>query len=465
MLPLLWWAWALIFFAFRESTWNGAYCISINKGAAGEEARYLKSTVLHHYLFGYELTNTVLLLTKDGQCIVLTSKKKCEFLEPAVGKAPESGSVKSLELLPRNKADDNAENIEVMLKEARGESNGEDVKIGVIMKEFKSNDAKEGSNVARWENKLKDPSSKTEIVDVTGGISIVMAVKDKEELDLLKKSSVLSNKVLKHGFVPRIEEVIDNETIVTHEKIASEIEEIIEDPSKINLNVPKNNVESCYFPIIQSGGNYDFKVSAQSSDENVKFNVITVSLGARYQMYCSNIVRTFLVDAPKQVTGLYNTLLSMHEACLKAMVPGNPLKAVYAAAVKYLKDEGKEDLVSSLHKTLGFVMGLDFRDGNLLLNSKNTVTIRSGMVFNLAVSFAGLKLSESVRASLNTKSAMKDLSEYGLMIADMVVITDNGAHVMTKFGKAREDISYLYAEDNDHSGEDNNNRMELDSRW
>ena len=87
------------------------------------------------------------------------------------------------------------------------------------------------------------------------------------------------------------------------------------------------------------------------------------------------------------------------------------------------------------------------------------------MVFNLAVSFAGLKLSESVRASLNTKSAMKDLSEYGLMIADMVVITDNGAHVMTKFGKAREDISYLYAEDNDHSGEDNNNRMELDSRW
>lgn len=318
-----------------------------------------------------------------------------------MGKAPENGSVKSLKLLTRNKSDENAENIEEMLKEARGDSNGEDVKIGVIMKEFKSNDgAKEGSNISGWETKLKDSSSKTVIVDVTGGISVVMAVKDKEELDLLKKSSVLTNKVLKHGFVPRIEDVIDNSTKVTHEKLASEIEEIIEDPSKIKLNVPKEAVDSCYFPIIQSGGDYDFKVSAQSNEENIKFDVITVSLGARYQMYCSNIVRTFLVDAPKQVTRMYDTLLGMHEACLKAMVPGKPLKYVYAAAVKYLRDEGKESVVSSLPKNLGFGLGIDFRDTNLLLNTKNTVTFKPGMVFSLAVSFAGLKLSESVRGSL-----------------------------------------------------------------
>ena len=324
-----------------------------------------------------------------------------------MGEAPKKGSVTSLKLLIRNKGDENAENIQEMLKEARGESNGEDVKIGMIMKEFKSNEgAKEGSNVSGWETKLKDSSSKTEIVDVTGGISVVMAVKDKEELDLLKKSSVLSNKVLKHGFVPRIEDVIDNSTKVTHEKLASEIEEIIEDPSKIKLNVPKEAVDSCYFPIIQSGGDYDFKVSAQSSEENVKFDVITVSLGARYQMYCSNVVRTFLVDAPKPVTRNYETLLGMYEACLKAMVPGKQLKYVYSAGIKYLRDVGKEHLLSALPKTLGFGVGLDFRDPNLLLNTKNTVTFRPGMVFSLAISFAGLKLSENVRASLNSKSAV-----------------------------------------------------------
>lgn len=391
----------------RDTTWNGACCISINRGSADEEQRYSKSTVIHHYLFGYELPDTILLLTLDGQCIFLATKKKCEFLEPAVGKAPKGGSVKTLTLLTRNKSDENAENIEEMLKAARGESNGEDAKIGVFMKEFKANDGlKEGSNIAGWEKKLKDTSSKTEIVDITGGISIVMAVKDKEELDLLKKSSVLSNKVLKHGFFPKLEELANDDSKVTHEKLAADVEAIIEDPSKIKLNVPKETVESCYFPIIQSGGEYDFKVSAQSSDENVKLDVITVSLGARYQMYCSNIVRTFLVDAPKQISRTYDVLMGVHEACLKAMKPGRPLKAVYAAAVEHLRDEGREDLVSSLPKNLGFAMGLDFRDPNLLLNQKNTVTMRPGMVFTLAVSFAGLKLSESDRASLKSGSAV-----------------------------------------------------------
>lgn len=455
------------FVKHRESTWNGAYCISINKGAADEDSRYLKSTVLHHYLFGYELPDTVVLLTQDGHCIVLAAKKKCEFLEKAMGKTPKGGSIKSLKLLARNKADDNAENIGEMLETARaGDARGDDsgdgkvVKIGVIMKEFKSDDGgKEGSIISAWEKALKDSLSRVETADVTGGISVVMAVKDKEELDLLKKSSVLSNKVLKHGFVPRIEDVIDNGTRVTHEKLASEIEEIIEDPSRINLNVPRENVDSCYFPIIQSGGNYDFKVSAQSSEDDVKFDVITVSLGARYQMYCSNVVRTFLVDAPKQVTRMYETLLGMHGACLKAMVPGKPLKHVYAAAVRYLKEEGKENLVPSLPKTLGFGVGIDFRDTNLLLNQKNTVPFRPGMVFSLSVSFAKLKLSENVRASLNSKSAIKDLSEYGLMIADMVAITDQAADVMTKFGKSVPDVSYTINEDDAEDSDDGDNKL------
>ncbi len=391
----------------RESTWNGAHCISIDRGASNDESRFLKSTVIHYYLFGYELPDTVLLLTKDGQCVVLAAKKKCDFLEPAVGKAPKAGSVTSLKLLTRIKSNDNTENLEEMLKAVRGGSNDEIVKIGVIMKEFTSNDfAKEGGIVSGWEKKLNDKSSKTEAVDVAGGISVIMAVKDKEELDLLKKSSVLSNKVLKHGFVPRIEDVIDSGSKVTHEKLASEIEEILEDPSKIKLNVPREDVESCYFPIIQSGGDYDFKVSAQSNEENVKFDVITVSLGARYQMYCSNVVRTFLVDAPKQVIKNYDILLGMYEACLKVMAPGNPLKIVYATASKYLRDEGKDDLAASLPKTLGFGVGIDFRDTHLLLNKKNTVLFRPGMVFSLAVSFAGLKLSESTRASINSKSAV-----------------------------------------------------------
>ena len=85
------------------------------------------------------------------------------------------------------------------------------------------------------------------------------------------------------------------------------------------------NYYSVADPIVQSGGTYDFRISAQSNEDNVKFDVITVLLGARYQMNCSNVVRTFLVDAPKQVTRNYKLLVSVHSACLDAIVLGRPL--------------------------------------------------------------------------------------------------------------------------------------------
>ena len=161
-----------------------------------------------------------------------------------MGNAPEGGSVKSLKLLLRNKLNNNAENFNEMLTLARGDVSGEDVKIGVLLKEFKSNDdANEGSNLAGWEKALKENDSSPEVVDITGGISLVMAVKEEIELDLLKKSSVLSNKALKHGFIPLIKDIINRGGKVTHEKLADVIEGIIEDPSKIELNVPDLSVE------------------------------------------------------------------------------------------------------------------------------------------------------------------------------------------------------------------------------
>jgi len=58
----------------------------------------------------------------------------------------------------------------------------------------------------------------------------------------------------------------------------------------------------CYPAIIQSGGNYSLKFSAVS-DKNttLHFGVIICSLGARYKSYCSNIVRTLLVNPTKTI--------------------------------------------------------------------------------------------------------------------------------------------------------------------
>ena len=365
---------------------------------------------MHHYIFGYELPDTTILLTESGKCLILATKKKCEFLEPAVGNAPTESTIKKLTLLTRNKSDENKENFETLMEEAGMVKNDETdskKRVGVFLKEW-SGGINTGPILSSWQ-KILDAAANIELVDVSPGIGLTLAVKDEVELDLMRKSSVLSNKVLKHGFIPRIEEVMDSEQSVTHEQLSTEIEGMIEDPSKIKLKVPKDHVQSCYFPILQSGGEYDLRISAQSTDKTMKEDIITVSLGARYQLYCSNVARTFLVDPPRPVSETYETLLSTQEACLKAMIPGKPLKGVYLAAVKRLKQEGRDDLVKCLPKNLGFSIGLDFREPSLVLNAKNPALFRTGMVFNLSIGFSNVTLSESARSSCNSKSAVSSV--------------------------------------------------------
>lgn len=444
-------------FVKHRALWGGASCLSFNRGQHDESQPYLKSSILHQYLFGYELPDTILLLTEDGMCYIFATKKKCDFLEPAVNYTPLPEGITGLKLLRKSKnGSDNQEQFNILLKVA-GEA--ADVKVGILLKEstYKKKEDSDSSMkqdiTYSWEEAMD--AHKIEVVDVAGGLSLAMAQKDEEELDLLKKSAVLTNKVLKHGFIPKIEEVIDQEIKIAHDTLATDIESIIEDPSKIKLKVPKEDVESCYFPIIQSGGNFDIKVSAQSSSDNIAYDIIMVSLGARYKTYCSNIARTFLIDPPKYVSDTYETLVALQNACVEAFVPGRPLKAVYAAAVDYLTSSGNEPLVKHLPKNLGFAIGLDFRDPVLLLSAKNTAIIRSGMVFNLSTGFSNVELDDAARKSVNEKSAVKSLKSFALLIADTIEVTEKGGELLTKHSKALTDISYTINEEDEEGASPN----------
>jgi nucleosome binding factor SPN SPT16 subunit len=372
---------------------------------------YQKSTILHQWIFGYEMPDTILLLRRDGQVWVLATKKKCDFLQAAADAIPENSPINAVHFLLRNKEDGNAQNYDTLWNEAMvARVNGEKRKIGVLLKEREAN-AASGGILGPWEAKLtkEAESEDVELVDVSPGIAFAMSTKDETELDLMKKSSVLSNKVMKHGFVKRMEEVIDTEESITHDQLASYVDEIFEDLSKIGVDkVPKDDVQSCYSPIIQSGGKYDLRVSAQSSSDKLSHDVITVSIGGRYKNYCSNISRTFFVDPPKKVSETYDVLIEVQDACLAVMKPGNQLKAVYKAAVMHLKErKGYEYLVDHLPKNLGFATGLDFRENAMLLSPKCQVSFSKGMVFCLMVSFQDLELHEADRASTPEKSPVR----------------------------------------------------------
>jgi nucleosome binding factor SPN SPT16 subunit len=387
----------------HRAIWSNVTAFSLHRGPVVEDQPYLKSAIVQEYLFGYELTDTIVMLTLDGDLYVLTTKKKCDFLE-AAAKIPKGSPLKAVHLLHKSKGDNNADNFETLLRAIPKSDEGKRI-VGCLTKEADINTT---GMVAAFEAALSEADD-IEVVDNAAGLSFVLATKDDMELDLMKKSSVLSNKVMKHGCVARLEEIIDAEEKITHETFSAYIEEILEDPSKIKLKVPKEDVSACYNPIVQSGGEYDIKVSAASNSNELKYDIIIVSMGARYKSYCSNVARTFLVDPPKKVSETYEHLLGMQEACTKAMKPGKPFKNVYKAAVTYLQENNAEHLIPTLPKNLGFSIGMDFRDANLTLSPKNSATFKPGMTFSLACGFHNVELSEKDRSSTPKQSAVSSI--------------------------------------------------------
>lgn len=102
--------------------------------------------------------------------------------------------------------------------------------------------------------------------------------------------------------------------------------------------------------------------------------------GTRYSSYCSNLSRTYLIDPTKQQEAEYNALLAAQEAAVAALVPDAPLSAAMEAAVKTLNDKGQGHLVERLTRSAGSGTGLEFREASHVLNSKNEIVARPGMV-------------------------------------------------------------------------------------
>ena len=65
-----------------------------------------------------------------------------------------------------------------------------------------------------------------------------------------------------------------------HAKFTAKLEEAITDPAKLGIKLRADNVDIAYPPIVQSGGVYDLRASAQSDDRHLQYDVITASIGA-----------------------------------------------------------------------------------------------------------------------------------------------------------------------------------------
>lgn len=218
-------------------------------------------------------------------------------------------------------------------------------------------------------------------------------------------------------FVEEMSEVLDEEKKVTHKELADKIDQKVDDAkffqtlkSKLPSDFDSSQLDWIYGPVVQSGGNYDLKLTATSDGNNLHAGTIIAGLGLRYKSYCSMIARTYLVDPNESQESNYKLLLSIHEAVMKDARDGVTIKDLYIKALGIIKSK-KPELEKNFLKNMGGGIGIETRDTTLNINGKNIRTLKDGMTLCISTGFSDIE---------NKSAQDKKSKTYSLFLSDTI---------------------------------------------
>ena len=178
-----------------------------------------------------------------------------------------------------------------------------------------------------------------------------------------------------------------------------------------------SGAESCAFPSIIGSGPNSCVLHYSKNDRRMgEGDLVVCDIGCRKDYYCADITRTLPVSGrfTRRQAKVYETVLAAHDAAIAAARPGVQVKDVHKAAYDYIKQAGFEKYF--FHGTSHY-LGIEAHDVGSYdppLEPGVVITVEPGIYI----------ASENI----------------GVRIEDDVVITEDGARLMTHAPRTVADI-------------------------
>ncbi|KAL4898438.1 FACT complex subunit-domain-containing protein [Aspergillus ambiguus] len=413
-----------------HGVFGGVGSIVILMGKTDEANSFQKNNAMHFWLLGYEFPATLLVFTTETMYVVTTAKK-AKHLEPLKG-----GKIPVEILVTTKDQEEKAKIFEKCLEIIK--SSGP--KVGLLPK-----DTTTGPFAEEWKRAFGNISQEIEEVDIAPALSsAAFSIKDTDELVSIRNASRACSGLMSEYFVDEMSRLLDEEKQMTHKTLSMRIDAKIDDErffkklAKLPAEFDPRQIDWAYGPVIQSGGKYDLKLTAQPDNNNLQPGIIIAGFGIRYKTYSSMIARTYLVDPSKSQEANYAFLLNLHETVIKDVRDGTVAKDLFNKAIGLVRSK-KPELESSFVKSVGAGIGIELRDSNMVLNHKNNRVLKSGMTLSITVGLAGVEDPDSK----DKKNAV-----YSMVITDTVRVGDQGPHVFTKdAGIDMDSVSFYFGDE------------------
>lgn len=406
-----------------------------------DDLEYCKSISIQEWLFNIEMSDILMVFGKSS-IVFLATTKKINFLKPLQEKAPNNGKVPKIELLLRDKTDSNKANFEKIINILKADGKN----VGIFAK-----DKFPGDFYQECIKAIFKPENGFERQDVSAAIAYILAVKEDSEIQLIQKACSATETTYSRVLCKELTGIIDKEKKVSHKKLSTKLNDAIsKDASRFLEGVDSKLVDTCYLPIIQSGGKYSLKFAAVSDEDNIHYGTIVSNLGIRYKKYCSNISRTLMIDPTDDQRKNYEFLLYIEDEIINRLYDGVVLSDLYNQIVDLVKEK-RPDLVDKLTKNFGFVTGIEFREGSLVIGPKTNVKAKKNMTFIISVGLSDL----SNPGGPDSKS-----KNVALFLSDTVIVNESGtpAKLLTdKRRKLPKTIILLRGEDESEEEDEENN--------